>query len=363
MTRLPFSMLRWAAALAPVLLFAACAGPQPANTSQPDAPAPVARGEATDKRPADNPTPGAAGQVIGSNERLLIYLPIAGDQLPAIAARFLGNPGLDWVISDANGSGHLEPGQPVVVPLKALNPTGVSADRVQTVPILCYHRFGTSNSKMVISAARFAAQLEWLSRNGYRVIPLADLQDFLAGRRALPQKSVVITIDDGYESVFKLAYPLLKQYGFPATVFVYTDFLGAGDALRWPQIQEMAGSGLIDIQSHTKSHRNLIERNSAETDERYRINLNAEMQVPKDILQRRLEGHRVKAIAYPYGDANAVVMDAATRSGFELGATVVPGGNPFYAQPLLLRRTMIFGDLEIEGFKGKLQVSRALAAP
>lgn len=361
MTRLPVPMRHWFAALAPLLLLMACAGPQGPSTSGAGA-TPPSQGRAVEPQPAAVAASGAAGMVLGRNDRLLIYRPSIGDRLPAIAERFLGKASLDWMIAEANGHARVEPGMPLVVPLKSLNPTGVSADRVQTIPILCYHRFGTSNSKMVISPTRFAAQLEWLARNGYRVIPLADMAEFLAGRKALPQKSVVITIDDGYESVYKLAYPLLKQHGFPATVFVYTDFLGAGDALRWPQIQEMAGSGLIDVQSHSKSHRNLIERTAGETEERYRANLTAEMQVPRDILQRRLEGRQINAIAYPFGDANAAVMEAATRGGFEIGATVVPGGNPFYAQPLLLRRTMIFGDLDIEGFKAKLQVSRALPA-
>jgi peptidoglycan/xylan/chitin deacetylase (PgdA/CDA1 family) len=325
--------------------------------------APVAAPVPAARPAADKLWPHAAGQVLGSNEHLLIYLPHAGDQLRSIAARFLGRESNDWMISEANGSARVEPDVPLIVPLKPLNPLGVTADRVQTVPILCYHRFGTGNSKMVMAPSRFATQLDWLARNGYNVIRLAELRDFLAGKRALPPKSVVITIDDGYESVHRLAFPVLKQYGFPATLFVYTDFVGAGDALRWPQIQEMAASGLVDIQSHTKTHRNLIERAAGETDERYRNNLVAEMQVPRDLIQRRIEGSHVRHVAYPYGDANALVTDAATRQGYELGLTVVPGGNPFYAQPLLLRRTMIFGDLDIEGFKAKLQVSRALVAP
>jgi peptidoglycan/xylan/chitin deacetylase (PgdA/CDA1 family) len=58
---------------------------------------------------------------------------------------------------------------------------------------------------------------------------------------------------------------VLKKYGLPATVFVYTDFLGGGDALTWAQMQEMLASGLVDVQSHSKSHRNLIERLPGET--------------------------------------------------------------------------------------------------
>jgi hypothetical protein len=84
------------------------------------------------------------------------------------------------------------------------------------------------------------------------------------------------------------------------------------------------------------------------------------MKVPREMLSRRL-GQEVRFIAYPYGDANATVLDSAARNGFELGATVAAGGNAFFAQPLLLRRTMIFGDLELEGFTARVQTSRAYA--
>lgn len=302
--------------------------------------------------------PHAAGQVLARNERLLLYRPAVDDRLGAIAARFLGRSDDAWQISEANGGAPLEAGVPMVVPLKPLNPGGVVGDRVQTVPILCYHRFGAGNSKMIISPARFAAQLEWLARNGYQVIRLSALEGFLAGQRPLPPKSVVITIDDGYESVHRHAFPLLKQYGFPATVFAYSDFIGAGDALRWPQMQEMVSSGLIDIQSHSKSHRNLVERLPGETEDRYRANLDAEMQIPRESIQRRLAGVQMRHIAYPFGDANAPVTEAAQRHGFTLGLTVVPGGNAFYAQPMLLRRTMIFGDMDLDAFKSRLQTSR-----
>jgi peptidoglycan/xylan/chitin deacetylase (PgdA/CDA1 family) len=216
---------------------------------------------------------------------------------------------------------------------------------------------------MVISPARFEAQLDWLARNGWRVVRLDDVAAFLEGRQALPERSVVITIDDGYESVHRHAWPLLRKYGFPATLFVYTDFVGAGgDALSWAQLREMTASGLIDVQSHSKTHRNLVDRLNGETDEQYRRALDVEMRVPRQQLEARLPAHEVTYIAYPFGDADEAVVDAAGRHGFRLGLTVVPGGNPFFAQPLLLRRTMIFGDLDLEGFKARLQTRRSLPA-
>ena len=311
----------------------------------------------------------ANGAVLGRNQRLLIYEAAAGDRLAGIATRFLGDAALGWTVAEANAIGvgadssETLAGRVLIVPLQPRNAVGVSAEQYQTVPILCYHRFGSPSSKMIISPASFAAQLDWLARNHFQVLRLADLAGFLAGHKPLPPRSVVITIDDGYESVYRHAYPLLKKYGFPATLFVYTDFIGAGDAISWAQMQEMSRSGLVDVQSHSKSHRNLIERGAQESEARYRQNIDIEMRQPRELIAKRLDGRALRHIAYPYGDANVPVLEAATRAGFELGVTVIPGGNAFFAQPMMLRRTMIFGDLDLEGFKARLQTSRVYAAP
>ena len=349
-------------------LLAGCASrtPSPVEPGAPRGatePEPAAALPARSVEDRSRPGPQAAGQLIGRNDRLLVYRPAAADTWEGVAERFLGQADLAWLLADTNGTARPEAEAPVIVPLRPLNAPGVTADRVQLVPILCYHRLGGGNSKMVVSPSNFEAQMAWLARNGYRVVRLADLAGFLAGERPLPQRAVVITFDDGYESVYRHAFPVLKKYGLPATAFVYTDFLGGGDALTWAQMQEMQASGLVDIQSHSKSHRNLIERRPGENDSVYRANIDTEMRVPRETLERRLPPLKVRHLAYPFGDANDIVMDSATRHGFELAATVVPGGNPFYAHPLLLRRTMIFGDMNLETFKSKLVVWRPLSSP
>jgi peptidoglycan/xylan/chitin deacetylase (PgdA/CDA1 family) len=183
------------------------------------------------------------------------------------------------------------------------------------------------------------------------------LTDFLAGRRGLPERAVVITVDDGHASMYEHAYPLLKKYGFPATFFLYSDFIGSGDALRWAQIREMAASGLIDFQAHSKTHANLMERLPGESEQRYRERLDSEIRVPQEVLQRNLST-TVTHYAYPYGDANETVLARLGAADYRLGVTVNPGGNPFFAQPLMLRRTMVFGDHDLEAFKALLQVFR-----
>jgi peptidoglycan/xylan/chitin deacetylase (PgdA/CDA1 family) len=122
-------------------------------------------------------------------------------------------------------------------------------------------------------------------------------------------------------------------------------------------LQEMARSGLVDIQAHSKTHRNLTDRGAKENDTVYRQNIDAELRAPRQALERKLAplGLRVRYFAYPYGNANEWVLDAMRRNDYEFGATVYPGGNPFFAHPLMLRRTMIFGDHSLDDFKARLQ--------
>lgn len=349
----------WVSALAALLLAACAHAPAPVPEPAPPSVKPAPRAPAA--LPGDAELPGARGSIVGRSERLAVYLPAPGDALPAIAQRLLGDPARAWQIAEANGQ-RWEPvaGSPLVVPRVSPNPLGVGNDGYQTVPILCYHRFGSGSSKMIVSPAQFEAQLDWLARNHYQVLRLPDLPAFLSGRQALPQRAVVITMDDGYESVYRHAWPALRRHGFAATLFVYTDFIGARDGLSWAQLQEMAASGVIDIQAHSRSHRNLIERGAGESEPAYRQNIDAELRQPRALLERRLSaaGVQVRHFAYPFGDANEAVLEAMERSGYELGVTVNPGGNPFFAHPLMLRRTMIFGDHTLEDFKARLQTRR-----
>lgn len=351
--------LLWAAAL-----LSACGTRAPAPAAD-EGPPPAASPAERAPEAAATGWPNAAGDVLGRNDRLLIYLPRAGDRLEAIAERFLGHADRQWMIADANDVQQPEAGHPLIVPLVALNPTGVRHGEYQTVPILCYHRFGNGGARMVVSPSGFAAQLDWLARNQYTVLRLSQLAEFLAGKQPLPPRSVVITIDDGYESVYRHAFPLLKKHGFPATLFVYTDFIGVGDGLSWPQLQEMAASGVIDIQAHSKTHRNLTDRAPGETDERYRQAIETELRAPREVLEKRLASAQVQVrqFAYPFGDANELVLDTMARQRYQFGVTVSPGGNPFFAYPMLLRRTMIFGDLDLEAFKARLQTSRSAGTP
>lgn len=295
------------------------------------------------------------GRVVGRDGDFVVVVAQAGDTLASLAQNYLGDARRDWWIGEFNNVSQVRPGQELVIPLRAHNPIGVYAQGYQTVPILCYHRFANRPSKLAVTPAAFAAQMEYLARNHYHVISLDELKRFLDGREALPRRSVAITIDDGYRSTFEVAFPVLKKHGFPATVFLYTDFVGAADAMTWTQMQELSRSELIEIQPHSKTHSNLVLRQPQETEAQYRERIQKEVDVPTASIEARLNT-RGDNFAYPYGDTNEIVVEALKHRGLALGLTVTPGGNGFFANPYMLRRTMIFGEDDIGTFASKLTV-------
>ena len=175
-----------------MLAAAGCTTPPPA-----DAPAPPPQ--------VTEPVTAAHGSVITRNERFVVYLPRADDTLATVAREFLGNDRRAWEIAHFNDIKNTSPGQAIVIPLRPVNAFGISAKGYQTVPILCYHRVGPRANFMIMPPETFAAQMEYLARNNYNVIRLADLADFLSGKRPLPPRAVVITFDDGHRILWPTA--------------------------------------------------------------------------------------------------------------------------------------------------------------
>jgi peptidoglycan/xylan/chitin deacetylase (PgdA/CDA1 family) len=221
------------------------------------------------------------------------------------------------------------------------------------ITVLCYHRFGPRASQLTVTPAAFEQQMAYLVKHGYTVLPVSRLPAILEGREPVPRKAVVVTIDDGYRSTYEVAYPVLRKYRIPATVFLYTDFVGAGDALTWAQMKEMTASGLVDIQPHSKTHANLTLRLPDESEARYRERTRREIEAPVDAIRAQL-GTASIAYAFPYGDVNDVVVGELRSKGVKLGMTVTPGGNAFFAPAYMLRRTMIFGGDDLDEFRAKL---------
>ena len=272
-----------------------------------------------------------------------------GDTAATLARRYLDDATKYWVIEDFNNTKNFAPGQEVVIPLSLPNPIGVYATGYQTVPILCYHRFGSDTSKMVVAPDDFARQMEYLAQHDYRVVRMSDLIEFLQGKRTLPKRAVVVTMDDGYKSTYQHAFPTLRRFGFPATIFVYSDYIGSREGLSWKEMQEMVASGLVDIQPHSKTHSNLGFAQPGEDESAYQQRIQAETQVPLNDISKNLD-ILVHTFAYPYGDTNKDVIDQLKQRDYRLAVTVQPGSNAAFAYPYMLQRSMVFGDQDLDAF-------------
>src|SRR4051812_27785595 len=135
--------------------------------------------------------------------------------------------------------------------------------------VLCYHIVESpQDPRMEIGREVFRQHMRYLAMTGYNVIPLRDLYEYAAGKRAsLPKNAVVITIDDGWRSTYTEVFPEMKRRGFPFTVFIYPKIIGQTSyAMTWKQIKEMADAG-VDVQSHTFSHAFLTRRRHASISE------------------------------------------------------------------------------------------------
>lgn len=295
---------------------------------------------------------------ISRGEEYVVLTADSTDTWTSLADTYLKDKNKGWLIADFNKSDEIVSGQQIVIPLIHPNPIGIYPSGYQTVIILCYHRFGPKKTKMVITSEDFDTQMAYLKKYGYQVVPLSSIHGFFKGEVALPQRSVVITIDDGYRSAYDIAYPILKQYNFPATMFVYSDFLGSRDAVGWSEIKEMIGSGLMDIQPHSKTHISMAKHLPDESAEAYRRRVAEEIRIPGQQIKRWLD-LPLHTFAYPFGDTNEFLISQLKSSDYRAAVTVNAGGNPAFAHPFKLRRTMIYGDSDMATFIKSLRVFTA----
>src|SRR5258707_5324950 len=214
-------------------------------------------------------------------------------------------------LDDKTDSGDSASPTPVAV---ATPPPPPAVDRSAKVIVLCYHRFEDNpRDSLAIAPAEFRAQMKELKDNGIEVVPMKDFLAWRRGEKSIPPKSAVVTIDDGYVSGYSVAWPILKELGYPFTMFIYTNYVGVGGkSISWAQLEQMRDAG-IDIESHTVSHHDLRH---APKGQEYNAWLHNEIYTSKDILEQKL-GIKIVAFAFPYGTHNEVVRKMATEAGYQ----------------------------------------------
>lgn len=183
------------------------------------------------------------------------------------------------------------------------------------VPILLYHHVGPVEGtwkNLYVSLPSFARQMRAIARSGVAMLTIDELYEAVRTGRSFPRGAVAITFDDATVDQYVLAFPIMRQYGIRATLFVPAGLVGKRGYLTWRQLKEMRESGFVDVESHTLTHADLTKL----TPERAR----EEIAGGRAILERRL-GAPVRHFAYPYGTYTVEILALVRAAGFRSALT------------------------------------------
>ena len=230
----------------------------------------------------------------------------------------------------------------MLIPMFVLTVKTVSVSSVQKgvrLPIVMYHQLTKSESragKYVLTVEQFEKDLRFLKENGYETVTVNQLLDFSEGKGDLPEKSIMITFDDGCETLYSYALPLLKKYGFTAIGFAvgaladsYTELDDHNlnySCLDWAEIKEMCNGGIVDIQSHSYDlHKNTADRSGAakkktETFAQYKEFLSSDAAIMKEKMMAHT-GKSPVAFAYPFGSYSAESAEILAGCGIKMALT------------------------------------------
>lgn len=217
--------------------------------------------------------------------------------------------------------------------------------------VLCYHQFGEQppddpedkkkkRTLYKISREEFEWQMQYLKDNGITPLTYERVRSFLKDGLPIPARAVLITFDDGYRSIYTDAYPVLRRFGYPAVLFLYTDFIAAqGASLRFDEVREMLKHG-FELGSHSKRHLNLARESVRKSRRAFRQLAIRELHESAEFLREKFGG-RPRTFAYPYGVYTPAVIDEARHLGYETAFTINPGPNDRTVFPYKLRRHLV----------------------
>jgi peptidoglycan/xylan/chitin deacetylase (PgdA/CDA1 family)/SAM-dependent methyltransferase len=228
-----------------------------------------------------------------------------------------------------------------------------------SVPILMYHRVADQGpaalSRFRVSPRQFQAQVELLRRSGFNSITEAELLAAREANRPLPGRPVMITFDDGYEDLAQAAWPILRQRGFTATVFVVSEHVGgraewdvehgeAAPLMDWDTLRRLSDQGL-QVGAHSASHRPLPDLTTRE--------VYLELLRPKRAIEAEL-GRTPVSFCYPHGAWDDRVSIAASQCGYELAYSCSEGRSTLTEYPFALSRIEVAGEDDLDAFSRKL---------
>jgi peptidoglycan/xylan/chitin deacetylase (PgdA/CDA1 family) len=222
------------------------------------------------------------------------------------------------------------------------------------VRIFCYHRIAAARGDLAVAPEDFRRHIELLASFDAAVVPLTDAVSVLTqGRRG---RFVCLTFDDGYRDFEEAALPVLREAGFPATLFVTTGFASGTvrmswfrrrqpPLLGWADLKQLAKDDLVELGAHTRTHRALPRLSDADARE--------EIESPRHEIAART-GARVDAFAYPAGLYTSRERELVAGTGYDLAVTTDAGVNNPATSRFALRRTLVEGRDRVSLFEAKL---------
>ena len=207
------------------------------------------------------------------------------------------------------------------------------------IPILMYHEVTSGPNSLYVPVERFREQMRYLAESGYRTVTMAQAEEMLRDKK-IPAKTIVLTFDDGYTSVFNQAWPIMQEYGFTGTVYVCTSFIGRTNYLSLDQIKELQSAG-IEIGSHTKNHISLKE---ASYEQQVK-----EIMGSKQVLEENL-GVPCRSFCYPTGTYSDITPTIVREAGYTSAVTVAYGHAAPASNPFLTPRVRVPGWITLDKF-------------
>ncbi|MGB9866657.1 MAG: polysaccharide deacetylase family protein [Bacillota bacterium] len=223
---------------------------------------------------------------------------------------------------------------------------GIGRGRVQSlvqrpVPVLMYHVIGDGPNELFVSENDFKQQMEFLARNGYRSVTAARYVEALNRHEPLPEKSVVITFDDGYEDVYTKGFATMRKLGLVGVAFVCSRSIGRPHHVSWEQLKEMAAAGW-EIGCHSATHPDLTKLDED--------SLYIEVVQAKREIEEKL-GVKVKSFCYPSGRYDSRVIQMVRSAGYSAAFTVDPRWCSFRDKDFERPRLRVGRSQSLEGFK------------
>ncbi|MGZ5054347.1 MAG: poly-beta-1,6-N-acetyl-D-glucosamine N-deacetylase PgaB [Methylobacter sp.] len=262
--------------------------------------------------------------------------------------------------------------------------------------VLNYHdivKAGSAKSSlnsMDVSVDHFEEHLVWLKKNGYKIVSVQNVLDAAAGKNSIPDNSVLLTFDDGYQSFYTRVFPLLKKYHYPATVALIGTWIDGIDTpdeagkqlLTWDQVREMVKSGLVEMASHTYDlHKSIVANPQGdtqastvtrlydpttgryETDEQYQERIHLALRKSAEFIFQHT-GVWPRVMVWPYGEYNNIALEASHEAGMPMTMGLIDGFNTV-ANIEVLRRLIMTDNPDVRQFAdivSKLRNDRSLRA-